>query len=83
MKYYIIVEPAGRNSSAPVWLVYSEQAIIAEYWDSWKKRGMQYNRAHNLPELEGIDPNRCIEDWVVVHWAIEATPERLLRILNE
>ena len=80
-KHYIFCEPAGRSSD-PIWLIYSEDAIISEYWESWKKKGIQYNRAHNKPDNEGLDPNRCIEDWVVVHWAVEATPENLLRIIG-
>lgn len=74
-------EPAGQ-SSEPVWLVYSETAIIAEYWKSWNKRRLQYNAAHGLPEEHGHDPQRCIDDWIVVHWALEATPERLVKILS-
>ena len=82
MKYYITVEPAGERGS-PVWMVYSEQAILDEYWSSWESRGKQYNKANGLPEYQNITAQNCISDWAVIHWAVEATPEALLRIINE
>lgn len=81
MTYWIITEPVG-SSSEPVWKIYSEQAIIEEYWTHWERQGRAYNKANGLHQFEGITTTRCIEDWTVVHWAIRATPENLLKIIS-
>lgn len=82
MKYYLIAEPIG-NTSQPVWKIYSEEAIIAEYWEHWQRQGEAYNRAHGLSKYTGITTSRCIDDWLVINWAIEATADSLLKIISE
>jgi hypothetical protein len=81
MKHWIYVEPA-RGSSEPIWTIMSEDAVIAEYWSSWEKRMKANNKSEGLPEFANITRGNCIYDWVVTHWAIEATPESLLRIIG-
>lgn len=44
-------------------LVYSEQEILATYWDYWVS---QMLRVHKLPMVTEAN---CIEDWVVLNWA--------------
>lgn len=77
MKYWIYVEPASETSMLPVWTILSEKAILAQYWDYW------YDRMRLAGNGAEISEQRCIEDWVTIHWAVEATPESLLRIINE
>ena len=77
MKYWIYVEPASETSMLPVWTILSEKAILAQYWDYW------YDRMRLAGHGAEISEQRCIEDWVTVHWAVEATPESLLRIIHE
>lgn len=79
MKYWLYVEPAGQTSE-PVYTVMSDAAIIAEYFDYWRDR-MQ-KAAKPVSALIEQDYSRCIDDWVVVHWAVEATPEALLQIIS-
>jgi hypothetical protein len=81
MRYWIFVEPVG-DSSEPVWKIYSDDAILAEYWETWKRQGVAYNNANGFEEYLGVSPLRCIEDWVVVHWAVAATRENLLNIIS-
>lgn len=81
MKHYLIAEPIG-DTSQPVWKIYSEEAIIAEYYETWQRQGEAYNKAHGIAKYTGITASRCIDDWLVVHWAIEATPEALLKIIQ-
>ncbi len=81
MTYWLIAEPIGCGSE-PVWKIYSEQAILEEYWVYWERQGRAYNKANGLDSLEGIITKRCIEDWIVIHWAVQATPETLLRIIS-
>lgn len=81
MRYWLFAEPAGQ-SSEPIWMIYSDDAILAEYWEPWMQQGMAYNLANGLDEGNGINPMRCIDDWVVVHWAVPATQESLLQILS-
>lgn len=77
MKYWIYVEPVSEKCSAPVWNVLSEEAILASYYDYWQERMIRANKQDQISE------QACIEDWVIIHWATEATPESLLRIINE
>ena len=81
MRYWLLAEPVGK-SNEPVWKIYSDDSILAEYWEQWMQRGMAYNREHGFDEGTGINPLRCIDDWVVVHWAVEATHENLLNIIS-
>lgn len=81
MRHWLFAEPAG-GSSEPIWMIYSDDAILATYWEIWMQQGMAYNREHGLEEGNGINPLRCIDDWVVVHWAVPATAENLLNIIS-
>jgi len=81
MNHWLIVEPIGETSE-PLWMVYSDDAILAEYWQTWMQQGTSYNIKHGLDEGTGINPLRCISDWVTVHWAIPATPESLINIIS-
>lgn len=77
MKYWLYAEPAADFSAEPVYTILSDKAILAQYWDYW------YDRMRLAGHGAEISEQRCIEDWVTVHWAVEATPEALLRIINE
>ena len=81
MKYWLYAEPAGKTNE-PVWTIMSDDAIIACYWDYWEARMIAHNKSQGLPEQQDVSRNNCIYDWVVVHWAQEATPEDLLRIIG-
>lgn len=81
MKHWLYVEPVG-ESVEPVWMVYSNDAILAEYWDRWSKHVMAINTEKGIDPGTGVSPLRCIDDWVTIHWAVEATPENLLNILS-
>lgn len=81
MRYWLYAQPVGEANEA-VWMIYSDDAILATYWPTWMKHGMEYNRAHNMDEGKGINPLRCIDDWVIVHWAVPATPENLMNIIS-
>lgn len=81
MRHWLFAEPAG-ESSEPVWMIYSDDAILATYWNHWSARGMEYNQANGLDPGTGLNPLRCIDDWVVIHWAVPATPENLLNIIS-
>lgn len=81
MRYWLFAEPVGESSEA-VWMIYSDDAVLAEYWEKWMRHGMAYNREHGLDEGNGINPMRCIDDWVVIHWAVLATPENLVNIIS-
>lgn len=76
MKHWIYVEPASETSTLPVWTILSDRAILAQYYSYWCTRMWQAGKGDEL------DEQQCIEDWVSTHWAIEATPEALLRIIN-
>lgn len=79
MRYWLFAEPAG-VSSEPVWMIYSDAAILAEYWEEWSEKVEAYNIKHDF-DLE-LDPESCICDWVAIHWAVPATPENLLHTIS-
>lgn len=75
MRYWLYVEPAGKTSE-PIFTVMSDAAILGEYWDYWCERMKSVGREHL------INKEDCILDWVMLHWAVEATPEALLQIIT-
>lgn len=81
MRFWLIAEPAG-NSEEPVWKIYSDDAILAEYWEYWLSKMTDYNTINNIAEGTGVTPINCIEDWTVVNWAVLATDENLANILS-
>lgn len=81
MSHWLFAEPVG-DSSETVWMIYSEEAILAEHWESWKRQGEAWNLDRFLDPSTGITKARCIQDWTVTHWAVPATPENLLKIIS-
>ena len=81
MKYWLTAEPIG-NTSEPLWMIYSEDAIIAEYYETWQRQARAYNKAHGYDANKDISRNNCIQDWIVIHWATPATPESLFKIIQ-
>jgi hypothetical protein len=81
MRYWLFVEPVGETSE-PVWMIYSDDAVLAEYWTAWVTKGMRYNHDNGLPGGTGLSPINCIDDWVTIHWAVPATPENLINIIS-
>jgi hypothetical protein len=76
----MFAEPAG-DSSEPIWKIYSDDAVLAEYWDYWLDKMNEYNAKHDFVEGTNCSPMRCINDWVGTHWAVAATPENLKNII--
>lgn len=70
MKYWSIVLPSD-NDGTPFCETLSEDEIIDQYWDRWSERMIA---KYGEEEFEKNWCKRdCIDDWVVVHWAIEST----------
>lgn len=68
MRHFIYVEP-GVNDE-PVEVTMSEKEILDSYWLYWcSQMELKYGKNHPLTTQEN-----CIEDWVVVHWAVEKPP---------
>lgn len=63
MRYYEYVEPYGENDIRPKITVVSESQILTEYFEHWKQKMTNVDRKHL------ISPERCIEDFCVIHWA--------------
>jgi hypothetical protein len=80
MKYWMHCTPAGL-SGYPIWSVYSEDAIIAEYWDSWSKNMRKYNIENDLDPHQDINQENCVEDWVCINWAIPCNRDTILEII--
>lgn len=81
MRFWLIAEPVGKGDEA-VWKIYSDDAILAEYWEYWLRKMTDFNAINNIAEGTGVNPLNCIDDWTVVNWAVAATPENLLNILS-
>jgi len=77
MKYWIYCEPAGERTSEAAWTILSEKAILDTYWTYWSEKMIAL---HGDIELS---TDQCIQDWITVHWAVEATPDSLLRIIKD
>jgi len=66
MKYYTIAYPGEFGQH--VQETFSEDQIIKSYYSYWFMKMCQANK-NGL-----ISRERCIDDWIVVHWAVETDP---------
>jgi hypothetical protein len=46
--------------------IYTEEEILKEYWEYWSMRMIQHGGLSPL-----ITPENCIDDWIVVNWAVK------------
>lgn len=46
----------------------TEREILDTYWDYWKS---QMLRKYKDPDHYLITEQNCIDDWVIMNWAIE------------
>jgi hypothetical protein len=67
MRTYTYIEPTDpeNNNWEPVKRTVTEGEILATYFEHWKKLMTERGKAHL------ISARACIEDWVVVNWAVE------------
>jgi hypothetical protein len=63
MKYWTIVFPGEFGQH--VQETWNEDQILKSYYPYWCGMMVQNVAAPDL------DPKRCIDDWCVVHWAVE------------
>lgn len=63
MKYYSIAFPGEYGQHVEE--IWSEDQIIESYYKYWAQRMVMNKPSSNLSRED------CIEDWCVVHWAIE------------
>jgi hypothetical protein len=63
MKYWTIVFPGEFGQH--VQETWNEDQILKSYYPYWCGKMIQNVAAPDL------DPQRCIDDWTVVHWAVE------------
>lgn len=55
----------------PYVIEYSETEILNMFWDYWKEKMIKkFGKEHFEANYSEKD---CIEDWIVVNWAWEAT----------
>lgn len=76
MRYWIYAEPVNEHNMEVVFHVFSDRAILADYWTRWCELMTKADRESQITE------NNCITDWVATHWAVPATTESLLRIIS-
>ena len=63
MKYWSITFPGEFGQH--VVEVWSEEQILASYLPYWTSRMIEVGKQ------DQISRERCIDDWIVLHWAIE------------
>lgn len=63
MKYYTIAYPGELGQHVEETL--SEDQIIESYYHYWSVKMIQAGHG------DDISRERCIEDWTVIHWAME------------
>ena len=72
MRYWKYAEPNNpeKDDFSSVITTLSDEDILKEYWDYW------YGRMCDKFGKDHVDanysPQDCIDDWVIVHWAIES-----------
>jgi len=63
MKYWTIVFPG--EFSQTVRETWSEDQIIESYYTYWSTKMIQAGKG------DDISRENCIDDWCVIHWAVE------------
>lgn len=63
MRYYTICYLGEFNQHVEE--TFSEDQIIKSYFDYWSDKMKEIGKEHM------ISKEKCIEDWIVVHWAVE------------
>ena len=63
MKYYLISFPGEFGQHVEE--IWSEEQILKAYYPHWSAMMIQNMAAPDL------NPKTCVEDWCVVHWAVE------------
>ena len=66
MKHYTISFPGEFGQD--VTEVWNEDQIIDSYFRYWSIKMIESGHG------EEVSRERCIEDWIVVHWAVECDP---------
>ena len=66
MKYWRISFPGEFGQHVEE--VWSEEQILASYMPYWTSRMIEVGKQ------DLISRERCLDDWIVVHWACEAKP---------
>lgn len=69
MRYFTYVEPTSVDDPTPLFVTMSEEQILDSYWEYWSEKMLESGRI-----TEDINPRNCIDDWRVIHWAVETTP---------
>ena len=67
MKFWTIVEPG--DNDVPIYTTLSEEQILMEYFDYWS------GRMKSVGKHDEINPENCVYDWCVVHWAWETNAQ--------
>jgi len=70
MRYYRYVEPRDpdNNDFSAETITLSEQEILDYYWDYWYH---EIRKKYSTEMVdEGYSKQKCIQDWMTVHWAI-------------
>lgn len=75
MKYYTFNDPIDTTVNPIVnrLTTLSEAVILEKYWVYWSTGMIErlYNPLMNHITKDMITIDRCIQDWVVIHWAWE------------
>lgn len=74
MRHWMVTEPVNGNSNEPVHTIYTDEAVIAEYWQYYSQ---QMKRVGKEPTRED-----CIMSWATVNWAVELTPKIMEDFIN-
>jgi hypothetical protein len=72
MRYWTVIDPKDpvNGNFESEYTTYSEEEVLNEYWEYWYGRMCDKFGKEYVDENYG--PEDCIEDWVIVNWAMES-----------
>ncbi len=73
--FYVYQEPASNSCNSPVWTILTEKSILAQYWTYWSTRMIE--KGLFCPERMSQMEERCIDDFLTVHWAFPASAKEI------
>ena len=65
MKIITFKEPHHLDPSICIEVVMTEEDVLDHYWEHWKDRMTKANKTELITE------SNCIEDFIIVNWAVE------------
>ena len=67
---YVVCELSDEENSDPIFLEFTVEDILNEYYPYWLGK-IKENRPEYLSDSEEENKKLCLDEWVLINWAIK------------